>query len=117
MQTTRTEPRIKKGRVAIYVSLGLAFAAIAAIVPVMSTTAFAAEPTDADCWGDVTSDAATEDGQENIGQHAKDPLPEEEGNETPRVGLPNVLDDLGGGVPTPRDPEHPSEVGEAVANC
>jgi hypothetical protein len=83
------------------------------IVLVMSTTAFAAQPADANCWGDVTSGAATTDGRA-LGEHAKDPT---SGYDQPRVGLPNVLDDLTGGVPTPRDPTHPSEVGAAVATC
>jgi hypothetical protein len=116
MTTRRTEPIIKKERVAVYVSLGLAFAAIAAIVPVMSTTAYAAQPVDANCWGDVTQDfAQEEDEQPGIGEHASNPPPA--GDDPARVGIPNVLDELGGGVPTPRDPNHPSEVGEAVANC
>lgn len=119
MQTTRTEPKIKKERVAVYVSLGVAFAAIVAMVPVMSTTAFAVEP---NCWGALTSEAATEDGQENIGQHAKDPLPEVEGNETPRVGLANALDreEILSDEPPPeepREPKHPSEVGEELVGC
>jgi hypothetical protein len=101
MQTIRTEPRIKKERVAVYVSLGLAFAAIAAIVPVMSTTAFAAEPADADCWGTVTSQRATTEG--DIGEHSS-ALEQGTGQ---RFGLPNIpIEELGD------TPNHPSELGE-----
>ncbi|HEU4448096.1 MAG TPA: hypothetical protein VFR94_25725 [Nitrososphaeraceae archaeon] len=112
MQIKRTEPKIKKERVAVYVSLGLAFAAIAAIVPVMSTTAFAEEP---DCWGALTSGAATEDGQENIGAHASDPEPGDADRETPRAGLANALNR--DNLQTPRLPDHPSEVGDTLVGC
>jgi hypothetical protein len=103
MQTTRTEPRIKKERVAVYVSLGLAFAAIAAIVPLMSTTAFA-QPEDPDCWGDVTK-ALAETDEGAVGDHANDFAGE------PRVGLANALDPED---QPPIEPDHPSEVGEAL---
>ena len=85
--------------------------AIGTVGTTATTTAFAEEP---DCWGALTSGAATTDGKELVGQHAKDPLPEVEGNETPRQGLANALDprDV-----TPRSPSHPSEVGDALAGC
>lgn len=110
MKTTRTEPRIKKERVAVYVSLGLAFAAIAAIVPMMPTTAFAEQPSDANCWGDVTTEFAQEDdGSPGIGEHASD-TPTVEDDKPGRVGLPNI--------PIDEDtPNHPSEVGEVVGTC
>src|SRR5215211_1383389 len=104
MQTTRTEPRIKKEGVAVYVSLGLAFAAIAAMVPVMSTTAFAEEPVNPDCWGALTSERATTEG--DIGEHSS---ALEQGTE-PRLGLPNI--------PIDEDtPNHPSELGEFLDDC
>ena len=97
MQTTRTEPRIKKERVAVYVSLGLAFAAIAAIVPMMSTTAFADEPANPECWGTVTSQRATTEG--DIGEHAS---AEEQG-----TGQREGIGNLDG---------HPSELGTFLAS-
>src|SRR5215217_898040 len=104
MQTTRTEPRIKKERVAVYVSLGLAFAAIAAMVPMMSTTAFAEEPVNPDCWGGLTTERATTEG--DIGEHSSE-------QEEPRSGLPNIFNPDA----TPRTPIHPSELGEMIDNC
>ena len=101
MQTTRTEPRIKKERVAVYVSLGLAFAAIAAIVPMMSTTAFAEEPVNPDCWGALTSERATTEG--DIGEHSSEQT-------EPRLGLPNISIDED-------TPNHLSELGEFLDDC
>lgn len=114
MTTIRTEPKIKKERVAVYVSLGLAFAAIGAIVPMMSTTAFAQEP---NCWGQETKELA-DDETGAVGAHASDPIEGDADRETPRAGLPNVLTaDEEGNLPIPRTPMHPSEVGAALDDC
>jgi hypothetical protein len=81
----------------------VAVAAIAAIVPVMSTTAFADKPVNPDCWGALTSERATTEG--DIGEHASE-------QDEPRFGLPNIpIPELGD------TPNHPSELGEALDDC
>jgi hypothetical protein len=47
-------------------------------------------PPDPECWGEVTSSLAqTEDSQPGIGEHTSDPVPGDEDNETPRLGIGN----------------------------
>jgi hypothetical protein len=73
------------------------FAVIVAMAAVFLVpgNVFAAKPDNPSGWGDLTSGAASSDGQ-LFGDHASS-------QDTPRVGIPNAL----GG-----DPEHPSVVGE-----
>ena len=98
MQTTRTEPRIKKERVAVYISLGLAFAAIAAIgtsnlASAQENNLFGQEASQlAQCEKDVcVGEEQTNKGA--MGQHSSD---ESSGGEqsSPRVGIGNVGEEL-----------------------
>ena len=123
MQTIRTESKIKKERVVVYVSLGLAFAAMAAI----GTSNLASATVENNLFGQEASELARCDqdkcvGEEQtnkgaMGQHSSD---ESSGGEQshPRVGLGNVGEEILG------SPEKltPSEVigklcGEEGQNC
>jgi hypothetical protein len=123
MQTIRTESKIKKERVVVYVSLGLAFAAMAAI----GTSNLASATVENNLAGQEASELAQCDQDECVGeeqtnkgamgQHSSD---ESSGGEQshPRVGLGNVGEEILG------SPEKltPSEVigklcGEEGQNC
>lgn len=58
------------------------------------------EKEDANCWGKVTSELATEN--KGIGGHSSDPVPGDEDNETPREGVGN------------QDEDHPSDHADVV---
>jgi hypothetical protein len=94
--------------------MGLLLGAIAATLVISSGTsnlaiATAGNPNtdDPNRWGEITSGAAQEDGKD-FGDHAS-------GEDTPRVGLPNILDsdkpdgDAGGN-------KHPSELGKFLCD-
>jgi hypothetical protein len=86
--------------------MGLIVAAIAATTLTSTGTsnlAFAnPETDDPDLVGHESEELARSD-EGAMGEHSSDPLPEEEGNETPRSGLANALTGHG-------EPQHPSEV-------
>ncbi len=69
------------------------------------------KPTDPNCWGEVTSQRASD--EHDIGEHASDPLPTLDfgvsGRETPRQGVGNVSR-------TDANPagDHPSDHGALV---
>jgi hypothetical protein len=64
----------------------------------VSGIAYAEKPTDPDCWGEESAQQGQTGEQ---GEHASDPLPDEEGRETPRLGIGNLA-------------PHPSDLGEAL---
>lgn len=92
-RTTR-RTAITVGAIAVTSALMLVLPAIALTT---TTIAFAEEHENRECWGTVTSQRATSEG--DIGQHAS---AEEQGTD-PRVGIANVL------------PSHPSELGTFLA--
>ena len=61
-----------------------------------TATAFADAPENPQCWGTVTSQAATTEGQE-FGEHASDPLDNEDPHDTPRVGIDELQTTTGEG--------------------
>lgn len=70
--------------------------AIGTVGTTATTTAFADKPANPECWGTVTQQRATTEG--DIGEHASE-------QDEPRVGIANVL----GG--------HPSELGTFLAEA
>jgi hypothetical protein len=98
MTTIRTEPKIKKERVVVYVSLGLAFATIASI-----GTSNLASAQENNLFGQEASELAQCDEDECVGeeqtnkgamgQHSSD---ETSGGEqsSPRVGIGNVGEEI-----------------------
>jgi hypothetical protein len=48
------------------------------------------QPTDPNCWGEANSGLAQDDfGDPGVGSHASDPVPNNPGRETPRLGVGN----------------------------
>jgi hypothetical protein len=65
------------------------------------------QTTDPNCFGEINRGAAQiEDGQPGLGEHASDPLPDEPGRETPRLGVGNQDEDTPG--------EHAHTVGPVI---
>ena len=87
--TTRSVVTV--GAIAVTTALMLVLPAIA----LTTTTAFAQQPENPECWGTVSSQAATSEGRE-FGEHAS-------GQEEPRQGIGNLAD-------------HPSELGTFLAS-
>lgn len=97
----------------ILVGLGLGAIIVAVVMTsgtsnlVVATAENNPNTDDPNRWGEITSGVAREDGKE-FGDHAS-------GEDTPRVGLPNILDsdkpdgDAGGN-------KHPSELGEFLCD-
>jgi hypothetical protein len=86
----RTRTVVTVGAIAVTTALMLVLPAIA-----LTTTAFAQQPENPECWGTVSSQAATSEGSE-FGEHAS-------GQEEPRQGIGNLAD-------------HPSELGTFLAS-
>jgi hypothetical protein len=103
----------------------LAFAAIGTIASIGGITTTAAyaqalgndghgtprtdpgQPTDPNCFGEINVGAAQKvDDQPGLGEHASDPIPGNDDNETPRLGVGNQVEDTPG--------EHAQTVGPIV---
>jgi hypothetical protein len=65
------------------------------------------QPPDPNCFGEINVGAAQiEDDQPGLGEHASDPIPGNDDNETPRLGVGNQVEDTPG--------EHAQTVGPIV---
>ena len=83
-------------------------AVTSALMLAIPAIAMADGPANPNCWGVVTSQLATNTPPGTVGAHASDPIPDQPGRETPRLGLHNVATELFG-------LEHVSQLGTLLA--